>query len=84
MSGFSRLFSGIDFHNSIQKYASQHGWSVAEVDSDHALLRFRLALGRTQILYILRFDTTLEFFVPSLVNYDRESEIPHYLSTLLF
>jgi len=83
MSGFSSLFSGLNFRNTIQKYASHHGWRVAEVDSDHALLRFSMQSGRTQILYIMRYDTTLEFSVPSLVNFNSENEIPHYLSTLL-
>lgn len=83
MSGFSSLFSGLNFRNTIQKYASHHSWRVAEVDNDHALLRFSMQSGRTQILYIMRYDATLEFSVPSLVNFDSENEIPHYLSTLL-
>ena len=83
MSRFSSLFSGLNFRNTIQKYASHHSWRVAEVDNDHALLRFSMQSGRTQILYIMRYDLTLEFSVPSLVNFDSENEIPHYLSTLL-
>ncbi len=83
MSGFSSLFSGLNFRNTIQKYAAQHSWRVAEVDNDHAVLRFSMSSGRTQILYIVRYDTTLEFSVPSLLSYDSDSEIPHYLSTLL-
>lgn len=46
MSGFSSLFSGLNFRNTIQKYASHHGWRVAEVDNDHALLRFSMQSGQ--------------------------------------
>ncbi len=39
--------------------------------------------GRVQTLYILRYETTLEFSVPSEATFEDEDRIPHWLSTIL-
>ena len=32
MSGFSDLFSGMNFKGTIQKYCGQQNWKIAEID----------------------------------------------------
>ena len=83
MSGFAGLFSGVNFMSTIQKYCAQAGWKIAEIDNEHAVLRFDMDSGRRQTLFILRFESTLEFSVPSMAVFDSENDIPHFLSTLL-
>lgn len=81
--GLESLFSGVNFSNTIKKYCSANGWKIAELNDKRAVLRFSMGSGRNQVLYILRYETTLEFSVPSIAAFDSEDHIPHYLSTLL-
>lgn len=83
MSGLAKLFSGVNFKQTVQRYCNEIGWKIAEIDDKHATLKFNMDSGRTQTLWIIRYDTTLEFSVPSLAQFDSEDKIPHYLSTLL-
>jgi hypothetical protein len=80
---FSSLFGGMNFKSTIQQYCQQIGWKIAEIDDKHVVLKFNTEGGRTQTLYIIRFDTTLEFSVPSMAAFDSEDNVPHYFSTLL-
>lgn len=81
--GFAELFSGPNFQRTVTQYCAQLGWRPADLNNDRAILRFNMNSGRTQSLYIIRYDTTLEFSVPSLVRFANENAIPHYFSTLL-
>jgi len=81
--GLSMLFSGVNFANTIKKYCAANGWKIADLNNKQAILRFSMRSGRDQTLYITRFETTLEFSVPSMAMFDSEDNIPHYLSTLL-
>lgn len=81
--GFEALFSGVNFSSTISQYCSANGWKIAELDSKKAKLRFDMASGRVQTLFIFRYESTLEFSVPSMAIFDSEDDIPHYLSTLL-
>lgn len=81
--GFETLFSGVNFANTIKKYCSASGWKIADLNSERAILRFGMSSGRDQTLYIIRYESTLEFSVPSMAIFDSEDNIPHYLSTLL-
>ncbi|WP_322508508.1 hypothetical protein [Anaerolinea sp.] len=83
MSTFEDLFSGVNFKSTVTRYCQQIGWKVAEVDDRHAMLKFTMESGRNQVLWILRYDKTLEFSVPSMAQFDREEDIPHFLSTVL-
>ncbi len=83
MSGFSSLFSSANFVTTVQKYCDTIGWKIAEIDSRKAILKFSMQSGRTQTVYIIRYDTTLEFSVPSLAAFDSEEKVPHFISTLL-
>ena len=77
------LFSGVNFASTIRRYASDHRWTLADVNDRRAVLKFEMKSGRTQTLYIIRYDTTLEFSVPSMAAFDSEDQIPHIISTLL-
>lgn len=83
MSGFAALFSGLNFQGTIRRYCDQIGWKIADINDKRALLKFTMRSGRTQSLWIVRYDTTLELSVPSMAQFDSEERIPHYLSTVL-
>jgi hypothetical protein len=81
--GFDALFSGVNFANTIKKYCAANQWKIADLNNDRAILRFNMSSGRDQTLYIIRYESTLEFSVPSMAAFDSEDDIPHFLSTLL-
>ncbi|WP_322513708.1 hypothetical protein [Chloroflexus sp.] len=83
MSGLASLFSGMNFQGTIQRFAADNGWKVSDINSKQATLRFTARSGNNQTLYIIRYDTTLEFSVPSAIMFNSEDQIPHYLSTIL-
>lgn len=83
MSGLAELFTGANFQNTVQRYCAQQQWRISGIDSSRAVLRFQMDSGRTQTLYVSKFDTTLEFSVPSNLAFDSPDDVPHYLSTLL-
>lgn len=83
MSTFSQLFSGVNFKITIAKYCQNQGWVIADSNDKRVILKFSMNSGRTQTLYIIRYDTTLEFSVPSALMFDSLDSIPHYVSTLL-
>lgn len=83
MSGFAALFSGMNFQGTIKRYCDQIGWKIADINEKRAVIKFSMRSGRTQSLWIVRYDTTLEFSVPSMAQFDSEDRIPHYLSTIL-
>ena len=77
------LFTSANFKSTITSYCSQNGWKIADLNDRRAILRFNMDSGRVQTLYIIRYETTLEFSVPSMAAFDSEDDIPHRLSTLL-
>lgn len=77
------LFSGVNFANTVRKYCADNGWNVADLSDDRAVLRFTMESGRRQTLFIIRYEATLEFSVPSEFTFDSEDEVPHRLSTIL-
>lgn len=81
--GLESLFSGMNFANTIKKYCAANGWKIADLNDKRAILRFGMSSGRDQTLYIIRYESTLEFSVPSMATFDSEDNIPHFLSTLL-
>ncbi len=81
--GFEALFSGVNFADTIKKYCAANGWKIADLNNERAILRFSMSSGRNQTLYIIRYDSTLEFSVSSMAAFDSEDDIPHFLSTLL-
>ncbi|MEN6643522.1 MAG: hypothetical protein ABFE08_13840 [Armatimonadia bacterium] len=83
MSSFADLFSGLNFERTIRRFCSDQSWVIAEVNDRKAVLRFNMESGRKQTLFILKYESTLEFSVPSGAQFDSEDEIPDFLSTLL-
>ncbi|HNT55509.1 MAG TPA: hypothetical protein PKG95_12390 [Anaerolineaceae bacterium] len=79
----SNFFGSTDFKGLIEKYCGQKSWKIHEIDDRHAILQFNMESGRVQTLYIIRYDSTLEFSVPSMAAFDSEDKIPHFLSTIL-
>ncbi|HQN43528.1 MAG TPA: hypothetical protein PLA25_05305 [Anaerolineaceae bacterium] len=79
----SNLFGSPGFKSLVEKYCKQQDWKIAEIDDKHATIRFNMESGRVQTLYIIKYDNTLEFSVPSLAAFDSEDKIPHFLSTIL-
>ena len=81
--GLESLFSGVNFAGTIKKYCSAIGWKIADLNDKRGILRFSMESGRNQTLYIIRYESTLEFSVPSIAAFDSEDNIPHHLSTIL-
>lgn len=77
------LFSSSNFQSTVTYYCNQIGWRIAEINSSKAVLRFSMESGSTQTVFILRYDTTLEFSCPSGVKFDSFDYIPHQLSSYL-
>jgi len=77
------LFSSSNFERTIRKYCSANGWKIADLNSRRAILKFSMNSGRNQTLYIIRFESRLEFAVHSMAAFDSEEDVPHILSTML-
>jgi hypothetical protein len=77
------LFSSNTFKDLITRYCRQQRWKIADINDRRAMLAFTMPSDRMQVLYILRYDTTLEFSVPSDLGFSSEDAIPDSLSTML-
>jgi hypothetical protein len=82
MGSLAQLFDGTTFQTTVRSYCSQQQWAV-DLNDRRAILRFTLESGRNQTCYIIRYDTTLEFSVPSGFAFDNVNEVPHFFSTML-
>lgn len=83
MSGLAQLFAEANFAGTIQKYCAQQQWRIADINDRRAILRFSMESGRAQTCYIIKYDSTLEFSVPSMFHFSSDDQIPNYVSTLL-
>ncbi len=83
MATFREMFSAPRFRSTVERYCAQIGWRIAEIDDRKAVIKFKMNSGRSQTLYIIRYDTTLEFSVPSIAAFDGRDDVPHLLSTML-
>jgi hypothetical protein len=77
------LFSGSGFKNTVQRYCNEIGWRLADISDSQAKIAFSMSSGRSQTLWIIRYDTTLEFSVPSMAIFNREEDLPGLLSNIL-
>jgi hypothetical protein len=77
------LFSGSNYRLTIQRYCSELGWNILDINDRRTIMRFTMKSGNTQTLFILRYDTTLEFSVPSGVKFATKDDVPGWISTLL-
>ncbi len=83
MPGLADLFAGSNFRGTIQRYCNANGWRIADLNDRRAILRFDMNSGRTQTLYIIKYESTLEFSVPSMLAFDSPDKLPHFISSLL-
>jgi len=77
------LFASVNFRHAIQECCKRIGWQIADLNENRALLRFETGMGRTQNLFILRYDSTLEFSAPSTIQFETEDQIPNHLLIML-
>lgn len=77
------LFSSNNFQVTVRGYCNQIGWRIADINSNKAIIKFNMASGSTQTVFILRYDTTLEFSCPSGLKFDSFDYIPHQISSYL-
>ena len=83
MTSYKDLFAELGFEQLIRKFCTELGWRISEIDNRHAIIKFNMNSGRVQTLFIVRFETTLEFSVPSGLVFNSENSIPDRVSTFL-
>jgi hypothetical protein len=77
------LFSTSNFSSTIQRYCNQLGWNIFDINERKAILRFNTDSGNTQTLFIIKYESTLEFSVPSGLKYNSIDDVPGWLSSFL-
>jgi hypothetical protein len=77
------LLSSFKFRSTIQNFCQTVGWNLYSIDDTIAVIRFNMDSGGTQTVFIIKYDSTLEFSCPSGLKFDKIDDIPHYLSTFL-
>ncbi|MCE2703653.1 MAG: hypothetical protein PX483_10920 [Nostocales cyanobacterium LE14-WE4] len=77
------LFSSSNFRSTIQRYCNQLGWSINDINNSRAILKFSADSGNSQTLFIIRYDNTLEFSVPSGLKFYSLEDVPGWMSTML-
>lgn len=77
------IFSSFKFRSTIEGYCRNLEWNIYSIDNKTAVIKFNMESGSTQTVFIIKYDTTLEFSCPSGLKFDEIDDIPHYLSTLL-
>ncbi|WP_341730814.1 hypothetical protein [Microcoleus sp. EPA2] len=77
------LFSSFKFRSTIEGYCRDIGWKISSIDNQIAVIKFDMESGSTQTLFIVKYDSTLEFSCPSGLKFDDIDDIPHNLSTFL-
>jgi hypothetical protein len=69
------------FLEQMTAYCRKSGFSISQADEKSMSLRFDMESGRTQTIYIMDFDGSIEFSVPSALILEREGDLPHAIST---
>ena len=77
------LFSSFKFRSTIEGYCRDIGWNISTIDNKTAVIKFDMESGSTQTLFIIKYDSTLEFSCPTGLKFDDLDDIPHNLSTFL-
>lgn len=68
------------FEATILELAGANGWVVHDLNAKRAVIKFDLASGRTQTLYVIDLGEVVELSVPSVMVYDTVDEVPHDLA----
>ncbi len=77
------LLSSYNFRLTLKTYCDQLGWNIIQLDNSSATLKFKTGSGRVQTVFIVLYDQTIEFSVPSGIKFPNIDSIPGSLSTLL-
>ncbi|MBW4447852.1 MAG: hypothetical protein KME38_13530 [Spirirestis rafaelensis WJT71-NPBG6] len=77
------LLSTTNFRSTIQSYCNKLGWNIYDINERKAILRFNADSGNTQTLFIIKYENTLEFSVPSALKFNSIDDVPGWLSSLL-
>ena len=77
------FFTRNDSVHNISEYCKRCGWKLAQIQANGASLIFTMPSGREQYLYLVPYQSTIEFSVPSVAAFASLSEVPHGLSTTL-
>jgi hypothetical protein len=77
------LFSAINYQSTIRNYCQRLGWKIADMNNRRTILQFTMDSGTDQTLFIIAYETTLEFSCPSGIKFGDIDDIPGWLSTLL-
>ncbi len=84
MADTASRFSGENFQATLKQIASENAWVIAEMDDEHAVLTFEIEeSGRQYEVDVARYDTALEFWVPSSVEVGSEEDVPQELAVTL-
>ena len=83
MASALSVLNTVNFIQKIREFCNYHEWILNQIDSKSAKLRFQAPSGNTQTLYILRYEDTVEFSVPSGLAFDNLSEVNGDISTYL-
>jgi hypothetical protein len=77
------LFSGNNYQSTIRRYCDHLGWSIHDINDQRTILKFTASSGTSQTVFILRYETTLEFSCPSGVKFSNRENVPGWMSSLL-
>jgi hypothetical protein len=77
------FFSAYNFHKTIQEYCEQLDWNANQINNTTATLQFRASSGNTQTVFIVLYNQTIEFSVPSGIKFPSIDSVPGSFSTLL-
>ncbi len=84
MSDAASLFSPENFRTTLKQYASQNAWEIAEIDDEHAVFTFEIEeSGRQYEVDVARYDTALEFWVPSSIEVEADKDVPQEVAVTL-
>ncbi|HEY9075980.1 MAG TPA: hypothetical protein VIO61_05520 [Anaerolineaceae bacterium] len=71
------------FEKLMQEYINDNEWQASELAGDHAMIDFEVGEGETRTLIVTIHDDVVELDVPSAVQFEEDSAIPHVVSSLL-
>jgi hypothetical protein len=77
------LFSSSNYQQAIRRYCDQLGWDISNINNQHTIIKLSMDSGTTQTVFIIRYDTTLEFSCPSKLKFDSRKDFPSWLSTMM-
>jgi hypothetical protein len=73
----------LNFTSTITNYCLSLGWKLYDINEELAIIKFDMDSGTTQTLFIINYDSILEFSCPSNLRFKELDDIPHRLSTYL-